>query len=209
MGILWYTIYMFCSFLACAVLFVCRCCPHPSIYVDLVLGVQWLRTLGPILLDFLNLRMEFNVAGCKHVLRGVTKSSCKVIKGSSLNKEMLQNHQIALLHFARVLGLWLAVVCGRERKLYPCSSFICCAPRIEWNSTRILTVVPQENFKLVPMFIWNSSLTSNCHWSIERRTNYHQSSMVHLELLITLVTWRTSWNFSPQLPFMMCFMSVN
>uniref|UniRef100_A0A1J3IVR9 Transposon Ty3-I Gag-Pol polyprotein n=2 Tax=Noccaea caerulescens TaxID=107243 RepID=A0A1J3IVR9_NOCCA len=64
---------------------------------DFVLGVQWLSTLGPILWDFSNLRMEFNLAGVKHVLRGVTKSGCMLIKGSSLNKLMLQEPQIALL----------------------------------------------------------------------------------------------------------------
>ncbi|KAL8151329.1 hypothetical protein V2J09_021137 [Rumex salicifolius] len=44
---------------------------------DLVLGVQWLTTLGPIWWDFSNLRMEFSVQGIKHVLRGATKSGCK------------------------------------------------------------------------------------------------------------------------------------
>ncbi|CAM8924213.1 unnamed protein product [Rhodiola kirilowii] len=65
---------------------------------DFVLGVQWLTTLGPIWWDFSNLRMEFRVGGVKHTLRGVTKSNCKVIKGNSLNKLLLQSPQIALLH---------------------------------------------------------------------------------------------------------------
>lgn len=57
---------------------------------DLVLGVQWLSTLGPILWGFLNLRMEFNFNGLKHVLRGISPNSSKVISGSSLNKLILQ-----------------------------------------------------------------------------------------------------------------------
>lgn len=64
---------------------------------DLVLGVQWLCTLGPILWDFLNPRMEFILNGSKNVLRGVTKNGYKVIKGSSFNKLMLQAPQIAML----------------------------------------------------------------------------------------------------------------
>lgn len=40
---------------------------------DLVLGVQWLTTLGPIWWDFSNLIMEFNLGGVKHIIRGVTK----------------------------------------------------------------------------------------------------------------------------------------
>ena len=64
---------------------------------ELVLGVQWLSTLGPILWDFLNLSMEFTFNGLQHHLRGVTKTGCKLIKGASLNKLMLQQPQIALL----------------------------------------------------------------------------------------------------------------
>ncbi|XP_056848729.1 uncharacterized protein LOC130498915 [Raphanus sativus] len=65
---------------------------------DLVLGVQWLSTSGPILWDFLNLRMEFNFNGLKHVLRGITPNSPKEITGSSLNKLKLPGPQIASLH---------------------------------------------------------------------------------------------------------------
>lgn len=36
----------------------------------MVLGVQWLTTLGPVFWDFKDLRMEFQVQGKKHVLRG-------------------------------------------------------------------------------------------------------------------------------------------
>lgn len=64
---------------------------------DMVLGVQWLSTLGPILWDFSNLRMEFYLNGLKHVLRGVTKTDCKLIKGSSLNKLIVREVQLALL----------------------------------------------------------------------------------------------------------------
>lgn len=69
---------------------------------DFVLGVQWLCTLGPILWDFLNLRMEFTLLGTKHVLRGVVKSGGKLIKGSSLNKLMLQEPQIALIQLREI-----------------------------------------------------------------------------------------------------------
>ena len=69
---------------------------------DFVLGVQWLCTLGPILWDFLNLRMKFTFLGTKHVLRGVVKTGGKVIKGSSLNKLLLQEPQIALIQIREV-----------------------------------------------------------------------------------------------------------
>lgn len=71
---------------------------------ELVLGVQWLSTLGPILWDFANLRMEFNFNGIKNVLRGVTKAGCKLIKGTSLNTLMLQQPQIAMLQIREVVS---------------------------------------------------------------------------------------------------------
>lgn len=64
---------------------------------DLVLGVQWLSTLGPILWDFLNPRIEFTLNGQKNVLRGITKNSCKVIKGGALDKLLSKQPQIAML----------------------------------------------------------------------------------------------------------------
>ncbi|XP_048599755.1 uncharacterized protein LOC125579896 [Brassica napus] len=69
---------------------------------NLVLGVQWLSNLGPILWDFLNLRMEFNFKGLKHVFRGATPNNPKVVTGNSLNKLLLQQPQLALLHLREI-----------------------------------------------------------------------------------------------------------
>ena len=69
---------------------------------DLVLGVQWQSTLGPILWDFLNLQMEFNFKGLKHVLRGTTPNNSKVVTWNRLNKLILQQPQIALLHLREI-----------------------------------------------------------------------------------------------------------
>ncbi|KAL8144068.1 hypothetical protein V2J09_017100 [Rumex salicifolius] len=63
---------------------------------DLVLGIQWLTTVGPVWWDFVNMRMEFMSNGHKHVLRGINPG-CKVVKGSSLNKILLRQPEIALL----------------------------------------------------------------------------------------------------------------
>lgn len=69
----------------------------------MVLGVQWLITLGPILWDFSNLRMEFVLNGHKHLLRGVTKSPVQLVKHSSLNKMLVQGPQIAFLQLRELL----------------------------------------------------------------------------------------------------------
>jgi hypothetical protein len=39
---------------------------------DIVLGAEWLRTLGPILMDFQNLTMQFDQGGHTHKFQGIT-----------------------------------------------------------------------------------------------------------------------------------------
>jgi hypothetical protein len=46
---------------------------------DIVLGVDWLRTLGPILMDFKALTMQFDQEGHQYKLQGITVGSPKVI----------------------------------------------------------------------------------------------------------------------------------
>ena len=64
---------------------------------DIVLGVRRLATLGPILWNFENLKMEFTLNGERYTLRGSSKPSCKVIKGNKLNKLLAQEPQVAFL----------------------------------------------------------------------------------------------------------------
>lgn len=50
---------------------------------DLILGIQWLKSLGPILWDFDKLQMEFTTQGRKFVLRGAKIPSVKLINNKS------------------------------------------------------------------------------------------------------------------------------
>lgn len=56
----------------------------------MVLGIQWLVTLGPILWDFSQLQMEFTHLGRKVLLRGLNPSTLKLISNKQANK-LLQN----------------------------------------------------------------------------------------------------------------------
>jgi hypothetical protein len=46
---------------------------------DIVLGVEWLRTLGPITMEFKELYMRFVKDSCTHTLKGVQEGRLEVI----------------------------------------------------------------------------------------------------------------------------------
>jgi hypothetical protein len=46
---------------------------------DIVLGVEWLRTLGPILMDFKELTMKFTQQGQQYKFQGFTTNSLEII----------------------------------------------------------------------------------------------------------------------------------
>lgn len=53
---------------------------------DLVLGVQWLTTLGPIIWDFTKLQMEFSIDGKRFVLRGAEPPGIKRINNKTFTQ---------------------------------------------------------------------------------------------------------------------------
>jgi hypothetical protein len=65
-----------------------------------VLGVNWLRTLGPILMDFQNLTMQFDQGGHKYKFQGITVGSPEVISSHRMEKLLKKGHSgvIAQLH---------------------------------------------------------------------------------------------------------------
>jgi hypothetical protein len=67
---------------------------------NIVLGVEWLRTLGPILMDFQNLTMQFDQGGHKHKFQGITAGSPEIISSHRMEKLLKKGHSgvIAQLH---------------------------------------------------------------------------------------------------------------
>ena len=67
---------------------------------DVVLGTQCLRTLGPILWDFVELWMHFSVSGKKHTLKGLQPGSLSIIILHRMENILKKNSHgvIAKLH---------------------------------------------------------------------------------------------------------------
>jgi hypothetical protein len=65
-----------------------------------VLGADWLRTLGPILMDFQNLTMQFDQGCHQYKFHGITTSSPEVISSHRIEKLLKKGHfgVIAQLH---------------------------------------------------------------------------------------------------------------
>ncbi|GJY98359.1 RNA-directed DNA polymerase like protein, partial [Tanacetum coccineum] len=61
---------------------------------DMILGIQWLSTLGDIKCNFKELRMEFMYKGKKMVLRGTPKSNLEWMSGFKQNKIERQGKQL-------------------------------------------------------------------------------------------------------------------
>jgi hypothetical protein len=67
---------------------------------DIVLGADWLRTLGPILMDFKDLTMQFNQEGHRYKFQGITTDSPEIINSHRMEKLLKKGHYgvIAQLH---------------------------------------------------------------------------------------------------------------
>jgi len=67
---------------------------------DIVLGADWLRTLGLILMDFKALTMQFNQEGHQYKFQGITSGSPEVISSHCMEKLLKKCHSsvIAQLH---------------------------------------------------------------------------------------------------------------
>jgi hypothetical protein len=67
---------------------------------DIVLGEYWLRTLGPILMDFKDLTMQFDQEGHQYKFQGITAGSPEIISSHCMEKLLKKHHSglIAQLH---------------------------------------------------------------------------------------------------------------
>jgi hypothetical protein len=67
---------------------------------DIVLGVEWLCTLGPITMDFKDLTMQFQQEGQQYKFQGITTDSPEIISSHRMEKLLKKGHSgiISQLH---------------------------------------------------------------------------------------------------------------
>jgi hypothetical protein len=61
--------------------------------VDVVLGIQWLQSLGTMDFNFQELFMKFSLEGKEIELRGITGKPGKVISSNGMTKLLKKGHQ--------------------------------------------------------------------------------------------------------------------
>jgi hypothetical protein len=72
---------------------------------DIVLGAEWLRTLGPILMDFKELTMQFQYEEQQYKFQGITTCSPKITSSHRMEKLLKKGHSIIItqLHSIHVV----------------------------------------------------------------------------------------------------------
>jgi hypothetical protein len=67
---------------------------------EIVLGAEWIRTLGPILMDFKELTMQFDQEGQQYNFQGITVYSRNIISSHRMEKMLKKGHSgvISQLH---------------------------------------------------------------------------------------------------------------
>jgi len=59
---------------------------------DIVLGPEWLCTLGPILMDFKDLTMQFQQEGQQYKFQGITIGSPEIIGSHRMENLLKKGH---------------------------------------------------------------------------------------------------------------------
>lgn len=83
---------------------------------DIVLGAEWLRTLGPITMDFQELYMSFKQNNCTHTLRGLQAGAPSIVNSHRMEKLLKKGNMV----------WYLNLMPSRSLKPSPCKFILRC-----------------------------------------------------------------------------------
>ena len=72
---------------------------------DIVLGAKWLRTLGPITMDFQELYMSFKQNNSTHTLRGIQAGAPSIISSHRMEKLLENGHHGVIAQFNAIQAI--------------------------------------------------------------------------------------------------------
>jgi hypothetical protein len=87
---------------------------------DIVLSVEWLRTLDPITMDFKDLTMQFQQEGQQYKFQGIMEGSPKIISSHQMEKLLKKGHSgiISQLHSIQAVETPSPTMCIPTSNLY-------------------------------------------------------------------------------------------
>jgi hypothetical protein len=93
---------------------------------DIVFGADWIRTLGPILMDFKELIMQFDQEGQQYNFQGITVGSPMIVSSRRMENMLKKGHSgiISQLHAIQVtktpsLSQDLQSILSKHQVLFP------------------------------------------------------------------------------------------
>jgi hypothetical protein len=69
---------------------------------DVILGIQWLQSLGMVAFNFLELFMNFSLDGKEFELRGITRKPSKLISSHGMKKLLKKGHHSVIVQLCLV-----------------------------------------------------------------------------------------------------------
>ena len=79
------------------------------VFCDLILGIQWLNSLGPILWDFSKLQMDFSIDGKRW---GAKPSRIKLINNKIFTHYVEQSAQMCFLYMDSLIHHFETLTCN-------------------------------------------------------------------------------------------------
>ncbi|PHT84185.1 hypothetical protein T459_12628 [Capsicum annuum] len=80
----------------------------------MVLGIQWLISLGDIMWNFKKLKMEFSIKGHKISLRGIQSTKTKIIQLNNIEKLLAQPSELCMISLGVMVDETTVSLCSME-----------------------------------------------------------------------------------------------